>query len=373
MVWRHRLAPAARATSVDEVAGDLVALHSSDPVSVFLAVAARLDDASVDAVEAALYEERSLVRHHAMRRTIWVMTPEVAAWAHAACTRKIAVTERKRLVDALDGDESWLDTTIDDVVGLLADDGPLTAREVLARLPHIERTITVGSGSYRTEVSGHSRALLQAGFEGHVLRAAPRGSWTSSQYAWAERRAWHDVDLDAHGVADGGRELVRAWLERFGPATLDDVVWWTGMTKTAVRAALADLDVEPVALAVGEGVMPAGDLEPVERPGPWVALVPGLDPTAMGWKRREWYLDAATAARVTDRAGNIGPTVWVDGRVVGGWAQRPDGEIAVGLTVELGTDHRDLLAAEVERLRAFVGDTRFRVRFPSPDQRRLLA
>jgi hypothetical protein len=63
----------------------------------------------------------------------------------------------------------------------------------------------------------------------------------------------------------------------------------------------------------------------------------------------------------------------VDGRVVGGWAQRPDGEIAVGLTVELGTDHRDLLAAEVERLRAFVGDTRFRVRFPSPDQRRLLA
>ncbi len=354
------------------MARDLVALHSSDPVTVFLAVAARLDDPSVDGVEAALYDARTLVRHHAMRRTIWVMTPEVLRWAHAACTRKIAAAERKRLVAALDGDAAWLDATIDDIVGLLAADGPLTAREVLRRLPHVERTITVGSGSYRTEVSGHSRALLQAGFDGRVLRAAPRGSWTSSQYAWAERRSWLDIDLETLGVADGARALVGAWLDRFGPGTVDDIVWWTGMTKTAVRAALADLDVETVALAAGEGVMAAGDADPVEHPGPWVALLPGLDPTAMGWKRRDWYLDPATAARVTDRAGNIGPTVWVDGLVVGSWAQRPDGEIALDLPDALRDDHHDLLAAEVERLRTFVGDTRFRVRFASPDQRRLL-
>ncbi len=372
LAWRHRLVPAARASSPIDVARDLVALHSSDPVTVFLAVAARLDDPSVDAVEAALYDARTLVRHHAMRRTIWVMTPEVTRWAHAACTRKIAAAERKRLVVALDGDDAWLDATIDDIVALLAGDGPLTAREVLRRLPHVERTITVGSGSYRTEVSGHSRALLQAGFDGRVVRAAPRGSWTSSQYAWAERHAWLDIDLETLDVADGARELVGAWLDRFGPGTVDDIVWWTGMTKTAVRAALADLDVEAVALAAGEGVMAAGDAGPDEHPGPWVALLPGLDPTAMGWKRRDWYLDPATAARVTDRAGNIGPTVWADGLVVGGWLQRPDGEIALDLSDELRGDHHDLLAAEVERLRAFVGDTRFRVRFLSPSQRRLL-
>ena len=46
-----------------------------------------------------------------------------------------------------------------------------------------------------------------------------------------------------------------------------------------------------------------------QRVGPWVALLPGLDPTTMGWKRRDWYLDPAIASRVTDRNGNIGPTV----------------------------------------------------------------
>ena len=45
----------------------------------------------------------------------------------------------------------------------------------------------------------------------------------------------------------------------------------------------------------------------------------------MGWKLRDWYLPAA-AADAFDRNGNAGPTLWVDGRVVGAWAQAPDGE-----------------------------------------------
>ncbi|HEX6390519.1 MAG TPA: M48 family metalloprotease, partial [Solirubrobacteraceae bacterium] len=40
--------------------------------------------------------------------------------------------------------------------------------------------------------------------------------------------------------------------------------------------------------------------------------------------------------RLFDRSGNIGPTVWCDGRIVGGWAQRTDGEIALALLEDVG-------------------------------------
>ena len=80
--------------------------------------------------------------------------------------------------------------------------------------------------------------------------------------------------------------------------------------------------------------MLADDVEPAGDPGPWVALLPALDPTPMGWQQRDWFLGPHGPA-LFDRSGNIGPTVWVDGRIVGGWAQRRDGEVAVRLLERL--------------------------------------
>ncbi len=59
--------------------------------------------------------------------------------------------------------------------------------------------------------------------------------------------------------------------------------------------------------------------------------------------------------------------------MVGGWVQKADGDLALEVLRPLSDDHRDLLTIEVERVQRFVGDTRFRVRFPSPNQRDLLA
>jgi hypothetical protein len=69
---RHYLAPGSRVKSVTEVARDLIALHATDPASVFLALWARTRKPTVDAIEGALYEERSLVRMLGMRgRCSW--------------------------------------------------------------------------------------------------------------------------------------------------------------------------------------------------------------------------------------------------------------------------------------------------------------
>lgn len=373
---RHRLTVDRRAADAATVADDLVALHSSDPASVHLSACVRLAEPSIEAVEAELYDDRSLVRHHAMRRTLWVMTPEVTGLAHAAATRKIAAAERRRWAELLPGGEPWLDEAIDAALGLLEDaDGPLTTREIGARRPDLAVSITVGEGTrYETTVSGHSRALLQAGFEGRAVRTRPVGGWTSSQYAWALPERWVDVDREVGSEEEAATALLVRFLHAFGPATSADVQWWAGWTKTSTRKALEGVGAEPVALDDGrEGWVLPGDTQPTEDPGPWVALLPGLDPTAMGWKERDWYLSPELAPRVTDYAGNIGPTVWADGRIVGTWAQRPDGEIATEVAGPLGAEHTALLAREVERLAAVIGDTRVKPRFPSPAHKHLLA
>ena len=82
---------------------------------------------------------------------------------------------------------------------------------------------------------------------------------------------------------------------------------------------------------------------------------------------------ASTRAALFDRSGNIGPTAWWDGRIVGGWAQRKDGEIAVRLLEDIGAEASAAIAAEAQRLREWIGQTRVRItpRFRTPLEREL--
>lgn len=100
LALRHRLTAPARAATPEEVAGSLVALHGTDPATVHLAVAARLADAgsTVTEVERALYEDRTLVRMHGMRHTVFVFPTGLAAVVHASTGLAIAVKARAGLI-----------------------------------------------------------------------------------------------------------------------------------------------------------------------------------------------------------------------------------------------------------------------------------
>jgi hypothetical protein len=208
------------------------------------------------------------------------------------------------------------------------------------------------------------------GFDGQVLRARPTGTWINGQYRWAAANAWLPGGIGAaleKQVAAAG--LAAAYLRAFGPASREDLKWWAGWTVATTKRALADVG----AVETTAGYVLPDDLAPVPDPGPSVALLPGLDPTTMGWKSRDWYLAPELVPQLFDRNGNGGPSIWADGRIVGGWVQRKDGTIATELLVDAGTEARDAVDEAAHVLEKLLGDVRFTVRYPAPMQARLLA
>src|SRR5206468_10051873 len=112
----------------------------------------------------------------------------------------------------------------------------------------------------------------------------------------------------------------------------------------------------------GAGFVLRDDVGAVRGPQPWVALLPGLDPTVMGWAERGWYLGDHGKA-LFDTSGNAGPTVWLNGRVVGLWSRRSTGEVVFRLLEDVGADAVHMVEAEAARLQEWLGDVSIVPRF----------
>ena len=129
--------------SVDGLVADLVGLHATDPATPYLSLWARLPGFAVADLDAELYEHRTLVKHLAMRRTLWVVRAEDLPLIQSAASDRVADNERRRLVaDAekagiADDGDAWLDTACAAVLRHLAEHGAASAKELREALPEL--------------------------------------------------------------------------------------------------------------------------------------------------------------------------------------------------------------------------------------------
>lgn len=370
---RHALAPGHRAADVVEAARRVVCLHATDPATVYLSAWTRMDEMEVADLDRALYADRSLVKHLAMRRTLFVFPREALPFAQAGASMRVAGFERRRLVKDVEAaglqrdGTRWLNRACKQVLAVLADGRELSSTELRAELPVLEGAIEYGKGkSWAGKMPIGPRVLTVLSAEGRIVRGPNDGRWAVSRPRWATMESWLGGQLVAPSEADGTAGLVELWLRAFGPGTEGDLKWWLGSTLTAVRRALAELDAVAVELDGGAtGYLLPDDLEPTEPVDPWAALLPPLDPTTMGWQERDWYL-GPHRAQLFDSAGNAGPTLWWDGRIVGGWLQRESGEVVLQLLDDIGADGIAALEREAARLTDWFAGVRVLPRFPSP-------
>ena len=328
-------------------------------------------------MERALYADRSLVKHLAMRRTLFVFPQATLPVAQAGASDRVADTERRRLIRQVEqaglqrNGERWLKKASEQVLSVLSDRREATSTELREEIPSLEGSIGYGEGkSWGGSVPVGPRVLTTLSAAGRIVRASNDGGWTVSRPRWASTAAWLGEEIAACSEADGVAGLVERWLRAFGPGTVADIKWWLGSTVAAVRNALTHLDAVEVDIDGGTGYVLPDDLEPTGAAEPWAALLPPLDPTTMGWFERDWYL-GSHKAQLFDTNGNAGPTAWWDGRIVGGWRQTDDGQVDVQLLEETGKAGRRALKDEATRLTEWLGGTRVVARFPSPLSKRI--
>jgi hypothetical protein len=373
---RHALASPVADTLA--AARSVTCLHATEPASVHLSAWAR-SGATRDDVERALYADRSVVKQLAMRRTVFAFPRELLPAVWGSASARVAGQQRRRMAQevettgiAVDG-RAWAEEHLELVRHMVEAEGPLTTAQVRAAVPALDARLNRGKGKYQAEVAVAGSVIVTLAATGAILRGDNDGGWKVSRPCWTATEQWLGPMPPPLPEAEGYAALVRSWLRCFGPGTEDDLVWWLGATKAAVRRALADTGAVAVSLDGGAtGWVLPDDLDPVAAPPDWVALLPALDPSTMGWKDRGFHL-GRHAGRVFDPNGNGGPTAWWNGRIVGVWCQRDDGAVEVVLAEDVPPAARRALADRSADLTAWLDGEVVRSIYLSPLAREHLA
>ena len=377
---RHHLARLAPHGALQRVSGDLVGIHATDPASVYLGLRARVRELTRDQLGTALYEDRSLLKVLGMRRTMFVVPIDLAGVIHSAVTADLGVGERRRLLGMLEGagitkdPKAWLAMVEQETLESLHELGDATAADLTKRVPGLREQIMFGEGKkWQGQVGVSTRLLFLLATEGRIIRGRPRGTWLSSLYRWAPIDRWVDGGLEPWPPERAQAELVRRWLGAFGPGTQRDIQWWTGWTVARTKVALRSVEAVEVELEDGRtGYVLPNDLDATPDVEPWVALLPALDTTTMAWAERAFYL-GPHAKTLFDTNGNAGPTIWLDGRIVGGWAQRSSGGVVTRLLEDVGRAATRRIETEAGHVERWLGKDRVILRFRTPTERELVA
>ena len=238
VVQRHDLAGGA--ASPRHVVRDVLALHATDPASVYLSVLARSAATAIDDVADAMYRRQVLVRWMAMRRTLFVLDNRDVPLVQAAVGAAVGESLRRSLVARVErcgteppitGDvASWLARLEAEVETMVAQRGGATGAELAVAVPALRTRITARAPSDRPETLTTS-LLTEMAASARLVRGNPRGAWTSRTHDWRPVGARWPHGIPHPDPDDARRELACRWLERFGPATAEDLQWWTGWGK----------------------------------------------------------------------------------------------------------------------------------------------
>jgi len=154
-------------------------------------------------------------------------------------------------------------------------------------------------------------------------------------------------------------ELARRYFTSHAPATLQDFTWWSGLSpadaRRAVEAAVVDAPRTPHIVPRQPDAAPSSSHRAPRTAHPALLLSP-YDEYTVAYRDRSAALDPKHAAAA--RNGIFGPTVVLDGRIVGTWKRRLDRdrvEIAVEMFAKLSGASARLIAREAARYGRFVG------------------
>ncbi|MDF2626757.1 MAG: hypothetical protein K0R39_588 [Symbiobacteriaceae bacterium] len=352
------------ADSVEQAVTRMLGCRGAEGSTPYLSLFWRVNGFAPAQFDKAVHEARSLLRVRGPRGTYYWVTPELAPLFLAAARTE----SHAEFLCAWGVPEGEYQAIAAEIAAAVAGQPPAVG-ELKRRLPAgLQRPVhrkgfPVGTALAvaleAMQLSGQVTLIKEPGFARHRsseyygdARDVTRPNLVALVSEW-----YPGVPLEPRDPAELRRDLVRAYIQTFGPVTVDDIVWWTGWTKREVRdhlrscaGELAEVSVEGLA---GTFLVHGPTWDPTDAPGapPALCLLPGGDSLMKGYSGFDRFLGETAHDHNVLR---FMPPVLADGLGLGNWGYRYTGDTAE-VVVELFDQPDGVLAERITAAAARVG------------------
>jgi len=329
-----------------EKPGDVVqwlgAVQAQDYAAAKWAVGLRLQDATADDIEQAV-ADGAILRTHVMRPTWHFVAPADIRWLLALTAPRVHAASAY-YYHAQGLDDAIFTRSNAALAKALQGGKQLTRLELVSVLKHI---------GIITENLGFLYIIMHAELDGVVCSGARRGNQFT--YALLEERVPQTRTLD-HDEALA--EFARRYFTSHGPATLQDFVWWSGLTTADARSGLAMVTSELMHEVVDDqAYWFTASASPTKELSQTAYLLPNFDEYTVGYKDRSAVIDASQMEKFDSRGNVLNNVLVLDGQVVGTWKRtlKKDAVIITpNLFIPLTTAGTHAFASAANRYGAFL-------------------
>jgi len=330
-----------KATDFYDVVKAQLGLHSTDYWTPYFSVWARIGDFDAERMFESINNGRKLVRTHAFRTTLHVIHVEnlsLILSATGPSLFKASRTDKFRKVDQLSDQE--IEHLLNRVKETLQD-GPLQMSELKRLAPDVEEYMR--------------SALVMLMARGEVVRAkASHARNNLTSYAMMDN--WVDGFRIKHmDEQEAINELIKHHIELFGPVSIDDIAWWLRLSKSSVKSSIQEIGDDVVSMKLGEierymllyDHEIALSLEEPKEEMVWFLpyedhflkafidrtrfIGEEIQPKLFPADRKHYWPSNPDAPLVMPSkgvraTGEVRPSIWLNGRVVGRWEIDDDEE-----------------------------------------------
>ncbi len=329
--------------------GDVVewlgAVQAQDYAAAKWALGLRMQHATDDDIEQA-FSSGALLRTHVMRPTWHFVSPADIRWLLALTAPRVKAASAY-WYRRLELDEALFARSNAALVKALQGGQQLTRPELISVL---QQAGIVTDGEQRL-----TYIIMRAELDGVICSGARQGKQFT--YALLDERAPQARTLKRDEAL---AELSRRYFTSHGPATLQDFVWWSGLTMTDARTGLAMVKSQFAQEELEGQTYWFAPSTPCEKvPLPTACLLPNYDEYIVGYTDRSAIYDAIHNEKLDSRSNVLfNHTIVMNGRIVGTWKRilkKDTVVITPDFFVSPGEAEMRAFVAAAERYEAFLG------------------
>jgi hypothetical protein len=313
-----------KATDVIHAAKAMVGIHATDNTAPYLSLFARVKNFEKKHLDHELYQNRSMARVECMRSTLFVVPKEIVPVVYIIYKGGLSVGFLKDWGMSVQEYEEISNRILETLKNKA-----MTISQIKRCLPNdIQRTLIRGSGKNLVRTTNVKIVLILMMQQGILLSVKRPGTWTTAgpnYYArfvdWFSDADFNEMDRDEAMI-----QLVKLYIQSYGPVTEKDVSWWSGLKISRVQRLLESLrpeimkceicDLDPKFIMLKSDFVHLKHFKPIKKHS--ISLLPYDDSYVKGYKERERLISHELHNKVYLH-GEASPTILIGGRIIGTW------------------------------------------------------